>query len=71
MLGLTTAQTLLLFGGVALFMAISFAAIWDGYHREFATPTEKMVWLQLSVLFPFVGGIAYFIFGKKRGRKTS
>ena len=53
------------------FMAISFAAIWDAWGREFSSPTEKMAWIQLAVLFPFVGGVGYFLFGKKRGRKTS
>ncbi len=54
-----------------VFVSISFAAIWDAWGREFPSPMEKVAWVQLAVLFPFVGGIGYFIFGKKRGRKTS
>lgn len=71
MFNLTTPQTVLLFGGVAAFAAISVAAIWDGFHREFNSSTEKLAWIQVAVLFPFVGGLAYFIFGRKRGRKPS
>lgn len=66
-----TTVELALGGGLILaFMSVSFVAIWDAFRREFPSPTEKFAWIQLAVLFPFVGGLGYFIFGRKRGRKS-
>jgi hypothetical protein len=68
---LISTQEMILFGALLLaFVALSFAAIWDAWGREFGSPTEKLAWIQVAVLFPFVGGVAYFILGRKRGRKV-
>lgn len=66
---LTPEQWYLLLGVVGLFALISMAAIYDGFKREFPSTNEKLAWLQAAVLVPFLGGLAYFIFGRKRGKK--
>lgn len=64
-------SNLLVVLGILLVLAIgiTFFSIWDAYKRDFATSNEKLAWLQLSILVPFFGGLAYIIFGRKRGRK--
>jgi hypothetical protein len=44
-------------------------AIWHSYRRDFPTPAEKMAWLGVAVFVPVLGGLAYLIFGRKRGKK--
>jgi hypothetical protein len=67
---LTPQQWLLLLGVVGAFAALSLYSIWDAFHREFKTTGEKMAWVQVSVLVPFLGGLAYLIFGKRRGERN-
>ena len=67
---LSAAQWAVLLGAVGLFAAASLAAIWDAFRREFNSVNEKVAWIQLAVLVPFLGGLAYFVFGRKRGRKV-
>jgi hypothetical protein len=55
--------------GVGVFAIVSLLAIRDAFFRDFGSPQEKMFWVQLSVLVPILGGIVYFLFGRKRGRK--
>ncbi|MDD4952142.1 MAG: PLD nuclease N-terminal domain-containing protein [Desulfovibrionaceae bacterium] len=57
-------------GLLAVFVGLTLLAIWDAFRREFKTSGEKMAWIQLCVLVPFLGGVAYLLLGKKRGRKT-
>lgn len=45
-------------------------AIWHAFHCDFQNPYEKMVWLLLSVFLPFIGGLLYLIWGRKRGVRT-
>lgn len=66
---LTQEQWYILFAVVGVFALISMAAIYDGFKREFPSTNEKLAWLQAAVLVPFLGGLAYFIFGRKRGKK--
>jgi hypothetical protein len=33
------------------------------------TPAEKMAWLGAAVFVPVLGGLAYLVFGRKRGKK--
>jgi len=47
---------------------ISFWAIWHAYQRDFATSQEKVLWMSVAVFVPFLGGIAYLVLGRKRGR---
>ena len=68
---LTSTQWALAIGGLALFVLISLYSIWDAFHREFRSTAEKMAWVELCVLVPFLGGVAYLLVGKKRGRKIS
>lgn len=66
---LASSQWALILGIVAVFAAISLYAIWDANHRDFGSPTAKFGWIQLAVMVPFLGGLAYLIFGRKRGRR--
>lgn len=43
--------------------------IYHAFQREFPTTAEKMAWIWLGVLAPVVGGLVYFIWGRKRGQK--
>ena len=67
---LAPSQWALILGLVAVFVAISLYAIWDAFHRDFGSTNARFAWIQLSVLVPFFGGLAYLIFGRKRGRKV-
>ena len=64
---LTSQQWAILLGGIGLFMVLSFYAIWDAVHRDFETHIEKMMWVQVAALVPFLGGLAYILIGRKRG----
>ncbi len=66
---LTAGQWALVAGVVGLFLLITWWAIWDAFKREFTTTVEKMVWVQLAVMIPFLGGLTYLFFGKRRGKK--
>ncbi|HWR04854.1 MAG TPA: PLD nuclease N-terminal domain-containing protein [Humidesulfovibrio sp.] len=66
---LAPSQWIAILGAVGLFVAISLYAIWDAFHRDFGSSNAKFGWIQLAVMVPFFGGLAYLIFGRKRGRK--
>ncbi|GAB6125772.1 PLDc N-terminal domain-containing protein [Humidesulfovibrio idahonensis] len=66
---LAPSQWIAILGVVALFVAVSLYAIWDAFHRDFGSSNAKFGWIQLAVMVPFLGGLAYLIFGRKRGRK--
>lgn len=66
---LAPSQWIAILGGVGLFLVISLYAIWDAFHRDFGSSNAKFGWIQLAVMVPFLGGLAYLIFGRKRGRK--
>lgn len=69
-LEMNTQEWLILLGVIGAFAALSIYSIWDAFHREFKTTIEKMVWVQVAVLVPFLGGLAYLFFGKRRGERT-
>ncbi|MEF2144433.1 MAG: PLD nuclease N-terminal domain-containing protein [Desulfovibrionaceae bacterium] len=66
---LTAQQWLILLCGVGAFAALSIYSIYDAFHRQFNSTGEKMAWIQVAILVPFLGGLAYLIFGKRRGEK--
>ncbi len=66
---LSSSQIGLLLGGVGVFAAVSIYSIYDAFNRDFGSSNAKLGWIQLAVLVPFFGGLAYLIFGRKRGRK--
>lgn len=66
---LTAGQWAMVAGVVGLFLLITWWAIWDAFRRTFRTTGEKMAWIQLAVLVPFLGGLTYLVFGKNRGTK--
>ncbi len=42
-------------------------AILHIFRCDFNTGQEKMVWLAVSVFIPFLGGLIYLIWGRRRG----
>jgi len=66
---LAPSQWIAILGAVGLFAGISLYAIWDAFHRDFGSNNAKFGWIQLAVMVPFFGGLAYLFFGRKRGRK--
>jgi drug/metabolite transporter (DMT)-like permease len=69
-LNLTGPELAGLLGLVAAFAVLSLWSIRDAFNRQFRSTNEKMIWIQLCVLVPFLGAIVYLIWGKKRGEKT-
>ncbi|GAB7080425.1 PLDc N-terminal domain-containing protein [Megalodesulfovibrio paquesii] len=49
----------------------NFLAIWHAYQRRFSTPLEKLIWLGIGLLLPFLGGLPYWFIGAWRGCKKS
>ncbi len=49
----------------------NYIAIWQSFHREFPTPLERTFWFLLAIFVPLLGGLAYLVWGRKRGRKPS
>ncbi len=68
---LTTGQMVLAFSLFILAVLPNYIAIWQSFHREFPTPQERMFWYMLAIFLPLVGGLAYLIWGRKRGKKLS
>jgi drug/metabolite transporter (DMT)-like permease len=68
---MTTAQIAVLAGILLLAILPNYIAIWQSFHREFPTPLERMFWFLLAIFIPLLGGLAYLIWGRKRGRKPS
>jgi len=68
---LTTGQLVLVVSLLALAILPNYIAIWQSFHREFPTPLEKALWSLLAIFVPVLGGLAYLIWGRKRGRKPS
>lgn len=65
-----TTEQWLLFALLGLLPILpNLAAIWHCFHRDFESVTEKKIWFGLAVFIPVLGGLAYWIFGRKRGRK--
>lgn len=58
-------------GVVGVFVAMTWWSLRDAFAREFASTNEKMLWIQLVTIIPFLGVLAYVAFGRKRGRKTA
>lgn len=56
---------------VGVFVAITWWSLRDAFAREFSSSNEKMLWIQLVTIIPFLGVLAYLAFGRKRGRKTA
>lgn len=71
MFGLTPTQTLFAIGLLVLPILPNILAIWHVFPREFPTPQEKMAWLALAVFLPVIGGLVYWIMGRKRGKVAS
>lgn len=40
--------------------------IWHAFNHAFPTPLERMRWILACVFIPFLGGLAYLLFGWRR-----
>ncbi len=61
----------LILGVVGIFVLMTWWAIRDAFARDFGSSNEKMFWVQICTVVPFLGVLAYVIIGRKRGRKTA
>lgn len=66
---LSPAHWIAILAGALVFVGVSLYAIRDALGRDFGSTNAKLAWVQLAVLVPFLGGLAYLMFGRKRGRK--
>ncbi len=41
-------------------------SIWHIHKHEFSTPQERMAWIVAQVILPVLGGLGYFLIGRKR-----
>ncbi len=60
---------IIILSSVGIFAAMSLFAIWDAFKRDFPTSMEKVGWIQISIFIPFLGCLAYFLLGRRRGKK--
>ncbi len=58
-------------GIVGIFVLMTWWAIRDTFARDFDSSNEKMFWVQICTVVPFIGVLAYIFIGRKRGRKTT
>lgn len=45
-------------------------AIVDLLKRDFSKPNDKIVWVLVIVLIPFLGPLLYLLFGKRSGTRS-
>ncbi len=58
--------------GILLFIPIlpNLWAIWHLFHCDFPSPAEKMGWLFAAMFLPVLGGLAYLVWGRKKGTRV-
>ncbi len=44
-------------------------SIWHAFTRQFASTTEKQIWIMIATMVPVIGGLVYIFFGVRRSRK--
>lgn len=49
----------------AVYIGLTFACILDAF-RRFEGDMDRMIWTQICII-PFLGALAYLLFGRKRG----
>lgn len=45
-------------------------SIWHVFRCDFPSSQEKLGWLFAAIFLPLLGGLAYIIWGRKRGTKV-
>lgn len=45
-------------------------ALWHIFTHVFSTPQERLFWIMFNALFPIIGGVIYFFFGRRRATST-
>lgn len=60
----------MILGGTTAFVLLSLWSIRDAFSRRFDSTLERVLWIQLVALVPFLGGIVYVLVGKHRGKKN-
>lgn len=68
---LTPTQWAVILAAVGVCFSYSAWAILDAWKRNFESPTEKSLWMQICIFIPILGATAYLFFGRKRGSKIS
>ncbi len=55
--------------GIMFFIPIlpNLWAIWHIFHSDFPSVAEKMGWLFAAMFLPVLGGLAYCVWGRKKG----
>ena len=59
----------IILGAGVLFLIITWVAIIDIATKDFGSQPVKIGWGIFVALVPFIGCIAYFIFGYKKGKR--
>ncbi|BDQ32593.1 PLD nuclease N-terminal domain-containing protein [Pseudodesulfovibrio portus] len=68
---LTPTQWAIVLVSVGACFGYSAWAILDVWKRNFESPTEKSLWMQICIFIPILGATAYLFLGRKRGSKIS
>lgn len=66
---MSTTQWIILIGGV--FFLMTCLALLDIARKEFATLPTKVVWAVVVATLPFIGVVAYFLFGCRKGKRPA
>jgi len=66
---LTVTQWIVIMAVVAACFSFSAWTILDAWKRNFESPNEKVLWIQICIFVPILGSLAYLFIGKNRGSK--
>lgn len=64
-----------IFGFFAMMIGLGFTLIWvlaliEIVRSEFQSKDERLIWLLIVILLPFIGTILYFAMGRKQRLET-
>lgn len=66
---ISSSQWIVIISAVTLCFAFSAWTIFDAWKRNFESPNEKLLWIQICIFIPILGSLAYLSLGRKRGSK--
>lgn len=66
---LSANQLFILLVAVLVLILPNWFGIWHAWRRDFSSTNEKMIWIGLCVFVPILGGLAYLLLGRPRGKK--
>ncbi|MEZ7195512.1 MULTISPECIES: PLD nuclease N-terminal domain-containing protein [Pseudodesulfovibrio] len=64
---LTPTQWAIVLAAVGVCFGFSAWSILDVWKRNFESPTEKSLWMQICIFIPILGALTYLFLGRKRG----